>query len=1088
MKQSKKIDVVTKIGVTLVCATVLLGGGTSVLAGDTWPARDEAAIGKAQPHFSGYRVRDIEKWESETDPYSHMMKAQVPLQKRNTPFRETQANPELTSPVETMLMQGDYGNSFMESTIYNNDYGNLAFNFWQYTDLFSPWHGAATIGTPSSLYDPATSDWRKRGFEFGIVNIPNQAYINAAHKNGVKAIACVYFDPYFRPGQTKKEMFEKDGNGEYIIAQKLVELADYYGIDGYFLNDEESGADEFKELMTYLTGKGLYTQFYNTNSFFDQSKRSYLRDSQGNQIHNSVFVNYGWPSAPDRLLSQIEEGKKEGFDPYKEAFIGVEALQAGFKGGHPTSAVEKLYLKDSKNPMASIALFTPSDYYQRELDTDLKKEGDEGQFPLHQQEEYQWMIANRERMYFSGVHDDPRNTGRKPGASRAEVGVKDASKWAGVADFKAENSVIRGSKFYSTFNIGKGMAYYNKGKLTNESQWSNLNDQDILPTWQWWVEAEENRLKVDFDFGEKEQRKNTDRVSQETLYSQVGAYHGGSSLVTYGDISSENTIRLFKTALDIEKATTMSFTAKTPKVSEVSVSVGLIFEDQPEKIEKIAIPTNESTNWETKTISLEKYAGKKLATIAMVFDGNEKNYQYNLGEISYSNEETVPEAPKDVTINQIYETNEANISWQLDSYETVDKYRIYSTDKEGNRHSLGSIFGSDYYIKDTLSLGNDASIEVSAIGKDGKESKATTVQLAHSQMVSNLTVAEEMTTTNLYSQAKEAGKVHVSWESPKAFTPDAFEVTVQPLNTTGDQGNPFHLTVEGNQNEAVIETGLTEGLEYDLTVQSVKDGNVLPGISYRGKLHDSIAENISLADIKLSKDGNGIVLRSPLTQDWRHVRVKSSDKVVRALERGVTQNYDNVIKFGTANDKLIPLRIELEDYAGNVSKELVIGKNNENQLVELVSLQGSKLEELINQSKELLSEDKFTKESAEKLQSVFDAVNSKVETGYLIESEMNVLEQEIMKAIEELVEKIYPESIKTGLNSLTVLKVGDEIPIDISFSPEETNVRDVNYTIQKEGIVSIEENRLTALEVGMTRVTVETSNGKKENITIRVTP
>lgn len=76
-------------------------------------------------------------------------------------------------------------------------------------------HGAATAYTPQSLYKPVTSDWRARGFEFGIVNIPNPAYTNAAHKNGVMSIACIYFDPAFRPGQTCADMIEKDGEGNF---------------------------------------------------------------------------------------------------------------------------------------------------------------------------------------------------------------------------------------------------------------------------------------------------------------------------------------------------------------------------------------------------------------------------------------------------------------------------------------------------------------------------------------------------------------------------------------------------------------------------------------------------------------------------------------------------------------------------------------------------------------------------------------------------------------------------------------------------------------------------------------------------------
>ena len=36
------------------------------------------------------------------------------------------------------------------------------------------------------------------------------------------------------------------------------------------------------------------------------------------------------------------------------------------------------------------------------------------------------MIAERERMFFSGVCQDPRRTGRQPGLSRPDVGVDDA--------------------------------------------------------------------------------------------------------------------------------------------------------------------------------------------------------------------------------------------------------------------------------------------------------------------------------------------------------------------------------------------------------------------------------------------------------------------------------------------------------------------------------------------------------------------------------------------------------------------------------------------------------------------------------------
>lgn len=40
--------------------------------------------------------------------------------------------------------------------------------------------------------------------------------------------------------------------------------------------------------------------------------------------------------------------------------------------------------------------------------------------------------------------------------------------------------------------------------VSRDMEWTNLNLQDILPTWQWWVQsADENRLELDWDYGPK---------------------------------------------------------------------------------------------------------------------------------------------------------------------------------------------------------------------------------------------------------------------------------------------------------------------------------------------------------------------------------------------------------------------------------------------------------------------------------------------------------------------------------------------------------------------------------------------------------
>lgn len=168
------------------------------------------ALASAQPRNAGYRLQDIRTWSPQTDPYARYLRAEVPLQPRIPHDPSTQAHPELDAKAQVMLMQGDYGNSFFGNFRANDGFAHNVLNFWQYADYWSPWHGSATARTPQSLYDPATSDWRTRNFEFGVVDIPNPAYTNAAHRNGVKSIATIYFDPAFRPGLTFREAFDKD--------------------------------------------------------------------------------------------------------------------------------------------------------------------------------------------------------------------------------------------------------------------------------------------------------------------------------------------------------------------------------------------------------------------------------------------------------------------------------------------------------------------------------------------------------------------------------------------------------------------------------------------------------------------------------------------------------------------------------------------------------------------------------------------------------------------------------------------------------------------------------------------------------------
>lgn len=817
---------------------------------DSHPPSGDSAISRAQPHVAGYRLQDIRDWSPQSDPHARYLRSHVPLQARNAPFAATQANPELDGKAEVMLMQGDYGNSFFESTTANNTFSDYALTFWQYADYWSPWHGSASVGVPKKIYDPHNSDWRNRGFEFGILTIPNPAYTDAAHRNGVKTVAIIYFDPYFRPGLTFHESFDKDPNSEgYIIANKLVEMAKYYGFDGYFLNQEEAGDDsEFKPFMAYLTKQGLYTQWYDTNSNFDSDKAQWLKDDKHGQIHNSVFVNYDWPYYADQISNFATAN---GYDPYREVFVGVEAAQNRFDGGHSSgSKLPTIYAPGTKNPRTSVALFTPSDYYQRDLDSDLAKFGVPAStgMPYMQQSEYQWMIHERERMYFSGVNADPKRTGATQDATRPDVAVRRANGWVGVADFTPARSVIKGDVFYSSFNTGKGMRWYDQGQVTREEEWTDIASQSLLPSWQWWVDTTGARPNVDFDYG-PEPRKNVQGEAITPPFTPQGAFTGGSSLVIHGSISAPATLRLFKTDLTVAADARAEVTWKKTTGAGTNLALALIFADAPQEV--INLPLGEgSTQWATSTVDLSAYAGRQLASMGLTIDGQAEATQFNVGQLRLTHgQAAAPPTPTGLQLDTWYATGEAEVSWDKGDFGQVDSYLLQAVDAEGATKFLAAGFTDARHIKN-VAVAGDFTLRLYAVGKDGQLSAPAELPVATSSLPSALTLDEATDSNGYFTQAARPGEVTVHWQPPATGAPAAgYVVRVETLyeEETSPFGGYGEVQVGPEATSATLPAP-REGLPFNVTVQPRGGQTVVAGTALRGRYHDAWAHPLEGRD------------------------------------------------------------------------------------------------------------------------------------------------------------------------------------------------------------------------------------------------
>src|SRR5699024_7222969 len=126
------------------------------------------------------------------------------------------------------------------SSVGDNDFNVYAFDHWQLLDSYIYWPGAEN--------------------KEGIFALPSPDIVDAAHRNGVPVYASLGF-PW---GEGSPEVLEEieafteqKEDGSLPVVDKMIEIAEYYGFDGYFYNQETSGvsketAERMNEMMRYM--------------------------------------------------------------------------------------------------------------------------------------------------------------------------------------------------------------------------------------------------------------------------------------------------------------------------------------------------------------------------------------------------------------------------------------------------------------------------------------------------------------------------------------------------------------------------------------------------------------------------------------------------------------------------------------------------------------------------------------------------------------------------------------------------------------------------------------------------------------------
>ena len=430
------------------------------------------------------------------------------------------------------------------------------FTHWQYVDVFT-WFASP-------------------------VGIPCRPWVETAHRNGVKIIGTVFTD---RAGFLT--ILQKDAAGNYLGAQKLVDVANYYGFDGWFFNEESSlttaEATELRNLLKRLqvikpagmeihwydamlpSGSVAYQNALNANN-------QLLFQEGATRVSDAIFTNYFW-SGPNNINTSVATANNLGRDPF-DVYMGADlwpnrSNQSLFNN---SAWIDNYFTAGNlAQPKLSFAAFAPNLTYNGGFNSFNTNPADYDNF------------YRTEQRVFDGNDLDPT--------------TPDATGWKGFGYYLPVRSVINTLPFETYFSTGQGKVFANNGVQILKS-WTDMAKQSLMPSWQW-AKTGAATIAVAFDFSR--------------------AYYAGSSVRLSGSLAAgaSATVKLYQTKLPIATSTNLELTFKSLAAGPSSSKVALYFSDNLAVPELLDLGTVADTLWNTRPFSLAAYAGRELAIIGV---------------------------------------------------------------------------------------------------------------------------------------------------------------------------------------------------------------------------------------------------------------------------------------------------------------------------------------------------------------------------------------------------------------------------------------------------------------------------------------
>lgn len=757
-----------------------------------------------QPYGGCWHPDYIKDWTPEKDPDAKFNRSTVKLQPRiegdnikahQYQFPEGQVAACLTMNPMCSMTPSQGANNFIG---YNPTY-------WQYIDMVIWWGGSAGEG---------------------IIVPPSAPVIDACHMNGVKILGNVFFPPQAYSGDPEwvEQMLTKEGN-TYPYAEKMYEIAKYYGFDGWFINEETyaSTASDWVEWIKYFYqcaeadgNHDMYIQWYDASMYVNNALDIMMANP-----NTSFFANYGSAGKVtiEQNRSRMENAGVDMDAFFEKLYSGIEQAQGGLTGN--AQNLQACFPKTGH--ASSMQIFNPEEpIWKKVVEGILDTENNCGPTAYSAME----TVFSNEARFWTNAQNNP-----------ADITDRDQTypnPWPGLANAIQERSTIQSKPFVTAFSAGLGKHRFVNGEKRGTQDWYHRGMQNILPTWRWWVET-----------------TSSDKLTFSLNWDD--AYNFGTSVVVSGKLTAntDHLTRLYKTYIAIENGDKVQLVYKTANAGTIELK--LADKTNPSSFTTFALnSTSTSNGWTIAEADISSMAGKTLAIVALNFKSGSTINDYNvtLGQLgilpaSYSASAKVSNLQSQNELQE--EISDIRLVWDAPQSDDVDHYDIYLT-RNGEKVLVGQTRNEDFYIPKFTRISGEESVEVSAVTvtKDLKESEEETLTLEYPEMtVSDVNivasptlvkVGEEVTLTavaNKYPDSYEwvlpTGASIVSQEGNTAkvtFSQEgSYSITVKVTNPIGVATETNTGLIEVNNTKEITNVALGKDIE-DVSGEIAASGEV----------------------------------------------------------------------------------------------------------------------------------------------------------------------------------------------------------------------------------------------------------------------